>query len=828
MMDQVTGQSADVRTARLDPGEGRSRLFVAAMVMLMLCGAESCAETYGLLPERKTSALPASRVTALNAGVTPIGRATRESADEADADRTWWKRSAETAVESPRSAPHTAAKRRKSLWSRFREAATARTDDPRAPETRSPDGIPSVEAAVEAELARQQHHNRVAPAQTPPASGRKSSAAMTTPAEASESSALHHTDAATGPGCHVLPGAKRGGSAPPRQGTQPLTRAVQKPQLIAPPHANSPIRLVSDVQTVDESSASPAPRTAGVGDAIPFAGNLLQQFQAAPPAPPAPAPEELRVPIQRPPQDARIEISSRDDRVSMVVREGPISHVLGLIAEQHGLNLVTAEDVTGSVSVTLNDVSLESALNAILGVNGYTWTRQHDIIIVSSLSTESSAGASSQGRELRVFNLNYLAAADADAVVQGLLSPVGKSFTIQSDPLDKLRTREQLVVEDLPAYLHRISSYLAQADCPPRQVQIEAHILQIDLSDDTRHGVDFEALLARIDSARIGLETTGFTNPDESPAFFFGVDGTDMNVLMQAIKSTSNAKTLASPKVLVVNGQEARIQIGAQLGFLVTTTTQTSTLQEVQFLDVGVVLRVTPQIAEDGRILMTVKPQVSTGEVNPLTGLPQEETTEVETTVMLNNGKGMVIGGLIQEADTEDQSKLPIAGDLWLVGKLFRRVRTIRSRSEIVIALVPRLVPYTPAYAAQEEDRLLRATSPLLGPHLERVDRRPLEPELPDAMRNPRRFDPERAKDWFRQHGDPYPYPKTHYFPSADGDVNMYGYFPRDPEVLGGHETYFEQWPAEGAPPIYAPPPSAPTRPADAFPPPAPPFAPPQ
>ncbi|WP_197443687.1 hypothetical protein [Maioricimonas rarisocia] len=595
--------------------------------------------------------------------------------------------------------------------------------------------------------------------------------------------------------------------------------------MIAPPRAHSPIRLVSDERSADAPNSSPVPRTAGVADAIPFAGNLLQQFQSPPP-PPAPAPEELRVPIQRAPQDARIEISSQDDRVSMVVREGPINDVLGLIAEQHGLNLVTAEDVTGTVSVTLNNVSLESALNAILGVNGYTWARQHDIIVVSSLSTETSAGASSQGRELRVFNLNYLAAADADAVVQGLLSPVGKSFIVQSDPLDKLRTREQLVVEDLPVYLHRIGTYLAQSDCPPRQVQIEAHILQIDLSDDTRHGVDFQALLARIDSARIGLETTGFTNPDESPAFFFGVDGTDMNVLMQAIKSTTNAKTLASPKVLVVNGQEARIQIGAQLGFLVTTTTQTSTLQEVQFLDVGVVLRVTPQISEDGRILMTVKPEVSTGEVNPLTGLPQEETTEIETTVMLNNGKGMVIGGLIQEADTEDQSKLPIAGDLWLVGKLFRRVRTVRSRSEIVIALVPRLVPYTPSYSAQEEDRLLRATSPLLGPHLERIDRRPLEPELPDAIRNPRRFDPERAKDWFRQHGDPYPYPKTHYFPSADGDVDMYGYFPRDPEVLSGHETYFEQWPADGPPPMYAPPPSAPTQPADDFPPPAPPLTP--
>ncbi len=83
------------------------------------------------------------------------------------------------------------------------------------------------------------------------------------------------------------------------------------------------------------------------------------------------------------------------------------------------------------------------------------------------------------------------------------------------------------------------------------------------------------------------------------------------------LETTTDSKTLASPRVQVINGQNARIQVGQQLGFTVATVTQTSTIQDVQFLETGVVLSVTPTISRDGRILMEVKPEVSDGEINP-------------------------------------------------------------------------------------------------------------------------------------------------------------------------------------------------------------------
>ncbi len=351
-----------------------------------------------------------------------------------------------------------------------------------------------------------------------------------------------------------------------------------------------------------------------------------------------------------------------------------------------------------------------------------------------------------QGRRLQVFQLDYVAAADIEKTVQGLLSPAGRAFIIESSPMDRRRTRETIAVEDVPEVLDRIIAYITQVDHPPRQVLIEAKVLQITLSDELQHGINFDNLL-KIANTNINVRTVGFANASASPALLVGLDGNDVGAIIEALEKTTDAKTLASPKVLAVNGQEARIQIGSQLGYFVTTSTQTSALQSVKFLEVGVVLKVTPTISRDGQILMTVMPEVSTGRINATSGLPEEETTELTTTVLLQDGKGMVIGGLIQETNRNTQSKVPVLGDIWGIGHLFRRINTSRIRSEIIVVLLPRIVPYSCEYKAYENFELEKAHTPLLENGIYPADRSHLEPELPDSYLNPRLFSCDRARD---------------------------------------------------------------------------------
>src|SRR4029079_14050756 len=148
----------------------------------------------------------------------------------------------------------------------------------------------------------------------------------------------------------------------------------------------------------------------------------------------------------------------------------------------------------------------------------------------------------------------------------------------------------------------------------------------------------------------------------------------------------------------------------------------------------GVVLRITPRITRDGSIVLHVKPEVSKGAVNPDTGLPESKTAELETDVMLNDGQGMVIGGLIKENDTVTQQKVPYLGNVKGVGFLFRRSEVTKERAEIIVALVPRIQPYDCKYQSFEQGEIVKAGVPLLHGPLCRTDR-PWDPVLPDGKR---------------------------------------------------------------------------------------------
>lgn len=515
---------------------------------------------------------------------------------------------------------------------------------------------------------------------------------------------------------------------PPPAAASGTARISRSPMPSAPPAAET-------VVPVQWQSGTSPPTPALSSDGPPDASAPAPLELLAPPgsdgAPP-PLRQELRFPDPAPADGEGVQISSNGERITIKALDASLDGVLAMIAQQQGLNIVSGGVGDQRISVTLHDVLLDDAFNAILAAKGYTWARHNDIVMVSSLSGEKQSAAV-QGREVRVYNLNYVMATDVEAVVKGLLSPVGQAFITQTNPTEQRQTHEQIVVEDLPSYLQRVEAYLQQADIPPRQVLVQAYVLQVALEDNLRHGVNLDHLL-RLSNTDVSLESSGFA-ADQAPTTVLRVQGHDLDGLIEAIKGTTDAKTLASPKVAVLNGQQARMQVGGQIGYLLTTTTQTSTLQSVNFLDVGVILTVTPIITDDQQILMQVRPEVSTGRINATTQLPESETTEVETKVMLADGEAMVIGGLIQETDNDSQNKIPLLGDVHVLGRLFQRRETKRLRNEIIIALLPRIISDVPGCRVWDPTEVDRARTPLLHGPLHENQRRMWEPELPDASR---------------------------------------------------------------------------------------------
>lgn len=503
-----------------------------------------------------------------------------------------------------------------------------------------------------------------------------------------------------------------------------------------PRTAQAPIRapIFADAQPPSSNPVDPIPPTAEARF-LP-----AQQAPVLPVGEPIARPseraqtEDYTVPLRRPSDGVVLEAD--DGLISLVARNASLQDVLTALAETQGLNLIMAESVTAQVNTTMNRIPFEDVLDVLLSTSGYTWVRNRNVIQVTSVTNSRNLPPETQGRQVEVFQLDFVSAVDVSTVVQTMLSPAGSANVIESSAEDNRRTREILVVQDLPGYIENIRNYIYKHDLPPRQVLIEAYILKVELGDDLRHGVNFDHIFSTSNNL-FQLEARGFANPAATQGFMVNLSGGNLAAVIEMLETTTDAKTLASPKIRVLNGQMARIQVGEQLGFRVTTTTQTSTLESVQFLDVGVVLEVTPSISSDGSVVMRVSPEVSSGQVNPTTGLPEETTTELQTDVMFRDNQAYVIGGLIQETDSDVQRKLPWLGDLKHVGHLFQRKEVVKRRSEVIIALLPRVMPFDPV----TNDNLLletdRATSPLLYGPLLRYPR-PWEAQLPDAARNPR------------------------------------------------------------------------------------------
>ncbi|HYO25644.1 MAG TPA: hypothetical protein VEQ85_11935 [Lacipirellulaceae bacterium] len=495
-----------------------------------------------------------------------------------------------------------------------------------------------------------------------------------------------------------------------------------------PPAAAQPTITLDDaLSLLQQGGAAPAAPAPSVPPrSNPFAGE-------APPADAAAPRQNLLLPFNPSHGDDNVQVrDAADGLVSLMVRNGSLRQVVAMIAETQKLNIVFAGPSDTQVTASFERQPWETVLDALLSATGHTWTTRGDVIFVSSVDVAEFMPPDAGGLQVEVFELDFGSAVDLDQAIKGLLSPAGRSWITESDPADNRRTREAIAVMDYPAHVARIGQYICQADQPPRQVFIQAHILQIELTDDCRNGINFNHVIG-LGSADITLKSVGFANSAATSAFLVDANGVGLDGLIELLQNTTDAKTLASPEIHAVSGQASRLQIGEKLPYKVTTTTQTATLETVQMLDVGVVLEVTPRVTRDGRVLMRIKPKVSTGVISPDTGLPSEKTSEVETDVMMASGQGMVIGGLIQGVDSNIQSKIPWLGDIPYLGVVFQKRQVITSRKEIIVTLRPFVLPYSPILQEINEEQVWRTEQPLTQGAICRYPR-PYEPRMPDAL----------------------------------------------------------------------------------------------
>jgi type II secretory pathway component GspD/PulD (secretin) len=225
---------------------------------------------------------------------------------------------------------------------------------------------------------------------------------------------------------------------------------------------------------------------------------------------------------------------------------------------------------------------------------------------------------------------------------------------------------------------------------------IEAKIMEVNLSDDMRFGIDWSEVL-RQGELGARLQQSGFaTNPAPGrEGFFATLRRGDLQALIEALQTNVNVNTLANPKVLGLDNRPAEVIIGGKLGYPVTTSTNTATLQSIQFIEVGTQLKLVPHITDDGSVLMEVHPEVSDGQV--VDGLPRENTTEATTTVLVRPGESLFIGGLIREKTSKSRRGVPLLSRIPLLGWFFGKTIDLKERGEIIVLVTLQLIEPPPS-----------------------------------------------------------------------------------------------------------------------------------
>ncbi len=305
--------------------------------------------------------------------------------------------------------------------------------------------------------------------------------------------------------------------------------------------------------------------------------------------------------------------------------------------------------------------------------------------------------------ETKTFTLKYAKALDVEQILAKRLD-AKKTGTVSVDTRN-----DALIVTAFSDRMKEIEELVKGLDKKTKQVLIEAKILKVILSDDFSMGINWSKVW---EEAKLkGLNFTGSYGLSPAPTDFFRIgvgddvdSGHGYSAIINIIKEYGETRNLSSPSIAVVNGQEAKMLVGTTQAYVTTTVatggTTATTAAQVTFLDVGVQLTLTPNINDDGYVTMKIKPEVSSVDgtlsyqIAPSVNneVPLVAKTTAETTIMIRDGRTIVIGGLRKDETVKRENKLPVLADIPLLGHAFKKTVNTSEKSEIVVFITPRIM----------------------------------------------------------------------------------------------------------------------------------------
>lgn len=356
----------------------------------------------------------------------------------------------------------------------------------------------------------------------------------------------------------------------------------------------------------------------------------------------------------------------------------------------------------GSVKSDIGKVIFDDSTGTIVLIDTPAKIKEMDEIIKK---TELPTVTRVLPTQTRVFELRY-------ALVDNVKDEIAKVLTADIGSMRVDKRTNTLVITDLPHQLKKVEEIVTAFDRRTREVFIEAKIVEVTLSDNFQWGIDWSYLSQYKHTfgdkkRRYSLKPQAKLPLNLSSAFgklvVASIDTTDLTATLELLQTFAETKILSNPHITVEDGKEAEINVIEKQPYQLETTTTatggtTTTSKNYQFVDVGVLLNVKPLINEDGFISMVIKPEVSSistwygGAPQTAGAVPVVKSANAETTVTIKDGVTIIIAGLIKDNKTKTVNKIPVFGDIPLIGKAFQNISDEIKRTETVVFLTPKVV----------------------------------------------------------------------------------------------------------------------------------------
>lgn len=427
---------------------------------------------------------------------------------------------------------------------------------------------------------------------------------------------------------------------------------------------------------------------------------------------------DVRPPAEDPGAAADDPFQFQGDPLSFNFQDIDVRSVLQIIADFTDLNLVASDSVTGRITLRLQNVPWDQALDIVLRTRGLDKREVGNVLMVAPAAEIAARERQAldnqrQLQELAPLRTEFIQVryADAARMVQLFQEAGGEARLLSERGSAVVDERtNSIILTDTPERLSDLRRVLQQLDIPVRQVQIEARIVTANTnfteSLGIRWGGGWRGNVGGSNFLSIGggLEAgTSNAIPDGSvvnlpagqatSAFAIGVTGEDylLDLELSALATDGHAEVVARPKVITADKQTATVASGVEIPFQEAAA---SGATATQFKEAVLSLAVTPQITPDDRIIMDLQVnQDSVGQV--FGGIPSINTNAIDTQVLVDNGQTLVLGGIFSTSTNQTIDKTPVLGDLPLVGGLFRRSLRNEEKQELLIFITPRIIQDT-------------------------------------------------------------------------------------------------------------------------------------